>query len=189
MNSSNTPSISNKSLLLSTLAALFMAIILYFFIILPAEFNIDPSGIGKRLGLTKLSENTVTNTSSEFEKSAANDAHQLIQLPHREDEINITIPAGKGIEYKFTLNQYGRLKYDWKTTDQSKLYFDFHGEPKGDKTGFFESYTIATAKQMNGTMTMPFDGVHGWYWKNSTDSDIVVNLITTGQYSVKGLKK
>ena len=70
----------------------------------------------------------------------------------------------------------------------SSVYFDFHGEPAGDTTGYFESYAIATTDQMRGSVTVPFDGSHGWYWKNSTNQDVVIELKTAGNYLVIGLK-
>ncbi len=177
------------SLVKYTIMSAVFAIFILLTIVLPAEYNIDPTGAGKYLGLTKLSENTVGSTNSVVEQENTRENTALIQLSQREDTVKVSIPAGRGIEYKFNLNQYGRLKYEWSTLDESDLYFDFHGEPKGDKTGFFESYTIATSNKMNGTMTVPFDGIHGWYWKNTSKKDITVNLITSGQYTVLGLKK
>jgi hypothetical protein len=94
-------------------------------------------------------------------------------------------PANKGVEYKFKMQKYAKITYQWQA--QSALYFDFHGEPEGDTTGYFESYTIATAEKMEGSMTVPFNGIHGWYWKNTTDKAITVTLNTEGRYQVIGL--
>ncbi|MBL4773182.1 MAG: hypothetical protein JKX98_06155 [Alcanivoracaceae bacterium] len=85
--------------------------------------------------------------------------------------------------------QFDTLTYEWETTDDSHIYFDFHGEPEGDTTGYFESYSIATTKYMKGTATVPFNGSHGWYWKNTSDQEITINLKTSGNYLVIGLKK
>ena len=98
----------------------------------------------------------------------------------------VTIPPKKGVEYKFHLEKHGRFAYEWSSP--SPLFFDFHGEPEGDTTGFFESYTIATANKAKGTVTVPFTGIHGWYWKNSTESPVDVTLTTSGDYRVVGLK-
>ncbi len=109
-------------------------------------------------------------------------------LAERSDEIQITVPAKKGVEYKFFLNQYGKLEYEWSTA--SPLYFDFHGEPLDyEQTKYFESYVIGTLDKTKGMITMPFAGSHGWYWKNETDDDVVVTLTTKGKYRVIGLKQ
>ena len=57
MNEKNTliqPIVSTKTLIKSTLVASIIALIVFVVFILPAEYNIDPSGIGEALGLTVL---------------------------------------------------------------------------------------------------------------------------------------
>ena len=80
------------------------------------------------------------------------------------------------------------MTYEWLTDDEP-LYFDLHGEPEGDTTGYFESYAIATLAEMKGSFTAPFDGSHGWYWNNESDKPIAIQLIIKGQYTVIGLKQ
>ena len=41
---------------------------------------------------------------------------------------------------------------------------------------------------MKGSFTTPFSGVHGWYWKNTSDVDVTVQLTVNGGYSEHGLK-
>jgi hypothetical protein len=66
------------------------------------------------------------------------------------------------------------------------LYFDFHGEPAGDTTGYFKSYQENTLSESKGTQLIPFEGSHGWYWKNETAKPISVMLRTEGRYRVIG---
>ena len=103
----------------------------------------------------------------------------------RTDAITITIPAGKGLEYKLNMAKHAHLEYEWKT-EGTALYFDFHGEPAGDTTGYYESFSITTSNNMKGSLTAPFNGSHGWYWKNNSSSDVDVSLITKGYYTIKG---
>ena len=102
--------------------------------------------------------------------------------------IEVVVPAGRGVEYKFAMQQYAKMTYEW-LTDGEALYFDLHGEPEGDTTGYFESYTIAASNEMKGSFTAPFAGSHGWYWKNETDNPIAVQLLVKGQYEIIGLKQ
>ncbi|MFC1519433.1 hypothetical protein ACFL6Z_06900 [Pseudomonadota bacterium] len=90
------------------------------------------------------------------------------------------------MEYKLLLNQFTHLTYQWHTLDEAPLFFDFHGEPQGDTTGYYESYNISTANKVTGSLTTPFAGAHGWYWKNTSDAAITVVLNTTGAYNIKG---
>jgi hypothetical protein len=168
--------VSTKTLIKSSIAAMVMAALVLVTIILPAEYNIDPTNIGKALGLTVLSQ---TNTAASPTNAAG--------INQSQDVIEVSVPAGKGIEYKFYMKQYEKMNYEW-ITDGESLYFDLHGEPEGDTTGYFESYAIATLKDMKGTFKAPFAATHGWYWKNSSDKPVAVQLIVEGQYEVIGLK-
>jgi len=180
------PTATNKTLLIATITAVALSLLIYFTVILPAEYNIDPTGVGQKLGLTVLSE-SVSETEISQRDSANKEAPDSFQF--RQDKIKVTVPANKGIEYKFNLKEFGHLSYKWKTIDATNLYFDFHGEPAGDTSGYFESYSIATSHEMQGSATMPFAGSHGWYWKNNSSEDITIELETSGNYQVIGLKQ
>ncbi len=93
----------------------------------------------------------------------------------------IIIPARGDKEHKLNLEKGALLEYSWETNGE-KLFFDFHGEPKGDTTGYFKSYKKNTDSQSNGSLTTPFEGTHGWYWKNDTNSPVTVQLKTTSSY-------
>lgn len=169
---------STASLIKALVVAILVALLLFVTLVLPAEYGIDPTGIGSALGLNNL--------------AAVEEGPEIViragegDLPFREDETEIVIPAKSGLEYKFFLNQYANLNYEWSTG--APLYFDLHGEPDGDTTGYFESYGAATVESMSGNITTPFAGSHGWYWRNDNTEDVTVNLITMGNYEIIGLK-
>jgi len=163
-----------RSLLTATMASLVIAIVALVLFILPAEYNIDPTGLGEKLGLTVFNE--------------VGKATKLkVSMAGQQDSVVLSIPAGKGIEYKLAMKKSAKTTYEW-ITDSGSLYVDLHGEPKGDKTGYFESYTIATSNEMKGSFIAPFEGSHGWYWKNKSDKDIQIQLIFNGEYAIEGLK-
>ncbi len=97
------------------------------------------------------------------------------------DTINITIPASGEKEYKLYLKKGSTFRYTWKTSG-TPLFFDFHGEPEGDKTGYFKSFKKTTASHSSGSLTAIFNGTHGWYWKNKTKSPVVITLKVKGAY-------
>lgn len=167
---------TSRSLMKATIISFVVAVITLVLFILPAEYNIDPTGVGQKLGLTVFNNNDESAAPS---ATASSDGEQ--------DSVVLTVPAGKGIEYKLNMQQFQKATYEW-VTDGDALYVDLHGEPKGDLTGYFESYTIATTAEMKGSFTVPFDGSHGWYWKNNSDKDISVQLIFNGDYVIEGLK-
>lgn len=162
------------SLIKSSLIAFCVAAIALILFILPAEYNIDPTGIGQKLGLTVFNEEVAPQHSG---KSSTGEQETVI----------VTVPAGRGIEYKLAMAQFEKVTYEWSTSSDD-VYVDLHGEPKGDTTGYFESYTIATSDTMKGSFTAPFEGSHGWYWKNKSDNDIQIQLIFSGEFVVEGLK-
>jgi predicted lipoprotein with Yx(FWY)xxD motif len=169
---------SNKTLLKSTIVATVIALIVFVIFILPAEYNIDPTHIGHKLGLTALAHH---------DDAAKQKSDIAISQEQKQQVIEVTVPAGKGIEYKFQMAQYEKMTYHW-ITDGKPLYFDLHGEPQGDTTGYFESYAIATLGGMKGSFTAPFAGSHGWYWRNNSEKPVAIQLVVEGQYEVIGLK-
>jgi hypothetical protein len=169
--------VSTKTLVKSTIFATIIAAVVFVCFILPAEYNIDPTHIGHRLGLTALASHD----------DALPETGIAVATERGQEVIEVIVPAGKGIEYKFQMGRYDKMTYEWLTDDEP-LYFDLHGEPEGDTTGYFESYAIATLAEMKGSFTAPFEGSHGWYWKNESDKPIAIQLIIRGQYTVIGLK-
>lgn len=110
------------------------------------------------------------------------------QKQKRSDSIQINISAFNGKEYKFMLEKGGTLEYSWET-DGKELYFDFHGEPKGDTTGYFKSFKISTDSKSSGSFTAPFAGTIGWYWENKTPVPVNITLHSSGIYEVLNEKK
>ncbi len=182
MSDSNIPVHSTKTLIISAISALSLAVLLLITVIGPAEFGIDPTGLGKAMGLTVLASSATSNQTIKTTTICPSGE----QLADWQDIVVITVPAESGLEYKFNIEKDAALNYSW-STDGPELYFDFHGEPRGDVTGFFESFKEASDKQSQGILKAPFNGVHGWYWENRTKQPVRVTLKTKGQYTVKGL--
>jgi len=178
MNEITFPTQSTKTIVKACIWATLIALLVYFVVILPAEYNRDPTGLGKKFGLTVLSQPASPPATEGLKERASG---------YQNDKIEIVVPPGIGIEYKFFVEEGGKLSYEWNT-DGAAIYSDFHGEPKGDTTGYYESYAIATISKMNGLVTVPYDGPHGWYWKNTSDKPIVVTLRTQGSYQIIGFK-
>ena len=174
---------SKETLLKATAFAALLAVIVFFVAILPAEFGTDPTGLGKLMRLTQLSGQTSTaqaaTTQVDTTKQTKSD---------QKDSVDIVIPTRKGLEYKFYMSRGDAMRYGWSTKGGELLFFDFHGEPQGDTTGYFESYTVSTTNNVRGSFTATFDGSHGWYWKNKGQFDIVVTLQTEGNYKIIGIK-
>jgi hypothetical protein len=174
--------ISKQALWRGVIAASVLAGTVLVTVILPAEYGIDLTGAGKALG---------------FDKIAATEGAAVVERPEttpeqitamREDEIAIEVGPFQGLEYKLQMAPGAKLEHSWSVTD-GELFFDFHSEPQGDTTGYYESFMISTAKEVNGLFYAPFEGSHGWYWKNKGAETLTVTLKIKGQYNIIGLKQ
>ena len=156
--------------------------------VLPAEFGIDPTGIGKAMGLTALSA-----TSAEAAKlpDSVATAAAVVQptagivtksdIPLRSDEMSLTLQPDEGAEIKATMRKGEQFVFNW-ATEGGSVNVDMHGEKinAGDK---FTSYR--KAKQLTsdkGTFVAPFEGTHGWYWRNRGDKPVTVKVKVSGFY-------
>ncbi len=180
MNDSSIPVHSLKTLMISMISAVLLAFFILVTVVGPAEFGIDPTGLGESMGLTVLAKPLQQDEKTTVSCPPSEQSHKWL------DVVVITIPPASGLEYKFNVKKNAELAYTW-ATDGAQLYFDFHGEPEGDTTGYFKSFKEATDSQSDGLLKAPFTGSHGWYWKNNTQKPVRVTLKTKGQYTIKGL--
>lgn len=97
------------------------------------------------------------------------------------DTVEITIPARGEKEYKLFVEKGDSFSHAWET-DGEVLFFDFHGEPANDTSGYFKSFANGTNNASSASLTATFSGTHGWYWKNSSAKPVVITLKTRGDY-------
>ncbi len=169
---------STRALLLSLGVAVVLAAVVLVTLVLPAEYGIDPSGIGGAIGLTRLAESeTPIDALTDPE---AGDAGGL-----RQDTATIEIKPGGELEYKLRIATGSLLEYDWET-DKGVVFAQLHGEPAGDTSGYYEDFTIGKAQFLKGSLEPPFDGTHGWFWRNENEFPVTITLKTRGVYQVVG---
>ena len=103
----------------------------------------------------------------------------------RSDAVTLEVPAGGELEYKLLVSLGKRVDYSWRTNGPA-LYVDFHGEKTGDASGAFTRHRNGDYAQDAGTLVAPFDGRHGWFWRNANAQAVTLTLETRGQYEVIG---
>lgn len=183
---------SRKTLVKTTILSLAVALVLLVTVILPAEYNVDPLGTGRWLGLTEISAPTVEAAAEPARPAGAELAPaqngSLGQYPaeFRLDVYEITLQPYEYVEYKYQLAQGATMLYSW--TAGATVIQDFHGERPasaegGDKEPETQSYDKENRRGSNGSFTAPFAGIHGWYWENPGSDPIAVRLTSSGFYT------
>jgi hypothetical protein len=190
---------SGKKLLLSTLIAVAVAAVLLVTVVLPAEYGIDPTRIGRVLGLTQMgeiktalakeAEQERANTSStakttQTAPTAESETKNSAKAETRKDEMSITLKPGEGAEIKLKMTKGAKVKYEW-TTSGGAVNYDTHGDnPQIDYHGYGKGQQM---ERDAGELVAEFDGNHGWYWRNRSGGEVTVTLKTDGEYA--GIKR
>ncbi len=195
---------STARLLRSTVIALLVAAALLVTTVLPAEYGIDPTGIGRALGLTQMGEikkslaaeapaenaappaakiQAAAAPAAPAEKPAATPVPAAQETaPAAQHTMTVKLKPGQGAEIKLTMRKDATVRYEW-TTEGGPVNYDTHGDPVNAPKSFYHGYGKGrnTARD-SGTLQAAFDGTHGWFWRNRTNSEVTVTLKTSGDY-------
>jgi hypothetical protein len=167
-------------------AALLAAGLILVVAVLPAEYGVDPLGIGRKLGLTAMSD--VQKGLEAFQATQTTAAGGAPTVAPRErryqnDTVEFKLPPGGFIEYKYRLDKGSALLYSWTAT--GPVNYELHAEPDGAPQGYAESFEKKNAMDTgSGTLTAPFSGIHGWYWENPGRTEVTVTLSAAGFYNM-----
>lgn len=193
---------SSKKLIKSTAIAAVSAVVVLVTCVMPAEYAIDPTGMGKVLGLTKMGEikqslaeesenginaaqavNSVEQISVETSTQTAVDNAQMIMPAINKESISIELKPGQATEVKLTMPQSASVNFDWKAVGGG-LNYDTHGDPVNAPKGFYHGYGKGKNETtQQGVLKAAFDGKHGWFWRNRTENPVTVTLLVEGQFS------
>ncbi|EMX2053105.1 MULTISPECIES: hypothetical protein [Pseudomonas] len=203
---------TSRQLLRSTLIAVGVAAALLITVVMPSEYAIDPTGAGRVLGLTQMGEMKITLAEEAAADAAAQPVAPVVQAPApaqpvaqeqvaavpttepaaepqsalKSDEVTVTLKPGEASEIKLEMLDKATVSYEW-TTNGVPVNHDTHGEPYNGPNGYYHSYSKGKqVKGDKGEFTAIFDGTHGWFWRNRSNSDVTITLKTKGEYlSVK----
>lgn len=204
---------SSRQLVRSTVIALATALGLLVTVVMPSEYAIDPTGVGRALGLTQMGELKISLAQEALadaappQPTAAISTSVVAPAPQpvaqvqpvatpaaqpttaapaaKTDYMTLTLKPGEGREIKLEMRKGSTASYEWTAT--GPVNHDTHGETYNAAQGDFHSYSKAKqVKGDTGEITALFDGTHGWFWRNRTNSDVTVSLKSSGDYlSVK----
>lgn len=192
---------TSRQLVRATLIAAAAAGAILVAVVLPAEHAVDPTGIGRVLGLTQMGE-IKTQLAAEAERDAAIDkaataasANATVQaaaagavpkaaaapaVAGRNDTTSVTLAPGEGAEIKVTAVKGAQIGFSWSVAG-GRVNYDTHADAPGIDYHGYGKGKDSTGEQ--GTLTAAFDGKHGWFWRNRGTAPVTVTLKTQGQYS------
>ena len=201
---------STAQLLRSTIIAAIIACALLVTVEMPSEYAIDPTGVGRALGLTQMGEVKIqlaeeartdeaaaqTPTPPPAETIAAAPTTpaapaEVIPAPEQpaapeqavlQHEMSITLSPNQGAEVKLEMKQGAKVNYRW-TANGGVVNYDTHGDPYNAPRDFYHGYGKGrSTPEDTGVLEAAFDGKHGWFWRNRTSKPVTVTLRTQGDY-------
>ena len=196
--------LGKAQLLKASVTALAGAAIILVAAVLPAEYGIDPTGLGKMMGLTAMNgaaaralpavdatplvaAGAVAPT-AELPPNAAGGDHVApgavakSAMPLKTDAMSLTLAPDTGAEIKARMKKGQQFVFEWKTNG-APVEVDMHGEPPNAGTEVFTSYwKVPQQGSAQGAFVAPFDGTHGWYWRNNSRAPVTVSVKVSGFY-------
>ncbi|WP_343750171.1 transmembrane anchor protein [Marinomonas primoryensis] len=170
---------------------------------MPAEYAIDPTGIGRLLGLNQMGEikeqladeaiadaaaqlTTMSSPAKERSREPLNQIESAVVKPALaapiqpiwEDEVRVVLSPGEGTEFKLTMNMGETANFHW-VTDGGSVNFDTHGDGGGKSISYEKGRGVT---EDEGELTAAFTGNHGWFFRNRNNNDITLVLRTRGNY-------
>jgi hypothetical protein len=202
---------STAKLVKSTLLAAAIAAVLLVTVVMPAEYGVDPTGIGKIIGLKKMGEIKVSlaeeaeaDRKADEKASDAKPAKPLAspiayEVAHADMAHSSSAPVSapssakvktKTDEMKVTLppNKGTEIKVTMQEGKTVKYSWKSEGgsvryDVHGDAEGIdYHGYRKGSDEEMEGEITAAFTGNHGWFWRNRNDAPVTITLKTSGEY-------
>src|SRR6056297_2746217 len=190
---------SSAQLIRSTVIAAASAVVILVTVVLPAEYNIDPTGIGGVLGLaemgeikTQLAEEAEADRLLELEVTGGDQSSFLdgifglfVGAAHAQeaevwrDETTFTLAPGDSAEWKLVMTEGQSAQYRM-IVEGGRVNFDLHGHGSGQSVTY-EKGRGSTGSE--GAILAGFDGEHGWFWRNRDNTDVTVTVQVRGEYS------
>ena len=187
---------TTKQLNRATLIAAAVAALVLTTAVLPAEYGIDPTGVGRVLGLTKMGEAKRQAVAAEPTAAATPaDTGDILLDPEptpsdataggsagaQSGEVTLTLQPDEGSEVKATMKAGQEFTYEW-STGGPQIAFELHGEEIDADDGAFTSYEKGTSAGARGKFRAPFDGTHGWYWENRSAAPVTITVKANGTF-------
>jgi hypothetical protein len=186
---------SSAQLVRSTVVAGASAAVILVTVVLPAEYGIDPTGVGRVLGLQEMGEiksqladeaEADRQLESQEQSSLLNDVFGLfVGSAHAQeaevwqDETSFVLTPGESAEWKLVMEESATAEYRMVVTG-GRVNFDLHGHGGGQSITYEKGRGSTGAE---GSIEAAFAGEHGWFWRNRDSGDVSVMVQVRGEYS------
>ncbi|MBU0801030.1 MAG: transmembrane anchor protein [Alphaproteobacteria bacterium] len=209
---------STGKLIKSTIFAAITACLLLVTVVMPAEYGIDPTGIGNAIGLKRMGEikmSLAAEAAAEQKAAQVAVSTESTPIPPVAEITPVVAPtpvpavqtaaaeepqaAMRMDEMQVTLvpDEGTEIKVALSkgerveyswSTDGGKANFDVHGDSKMLNIDY-HNYEKGSEQTKQGEIVAAFDGTHGWFWRNRTKETITVTLKVQGAHSdIKHMK-
>lgn len=189
-----------RKLIVSIVVAACAAALLLVTVVLPAEYGIDPTGLGRVLGLTAI--HGPSKMVQLQDVVGGNENLREVKVPSFGDPIplpnpavaqikpaaaktytqTVTLPAFQETEVKAVLDAAQVILYSWEA--DGDVYIDFHGhDPAATGDGFVRYEEQQSTRAGHGSLVAPFKGEHGWFWLNLTGEPVHIKLTVSGYFN------
>jgi hypothetical protein len=198
---------SSRALLRSTGIAAGVAALLLVTVVMPAEYGVDPTGVGRVLGLKQMGEIKMALAAEAEAEAAANTARPAAAVPVsgnvtaappsagtarpagaaapaaasalNSHVTEVSLRPGEGREIKLVMREGARVDYTW-TVQGGVVNSDTHADRPGTAYHGYAKGKNQASDQ--GVLVAAFDGKHGWFWRNRGREPVTVTLRTSGDY-------
>lgn len=174
---------STAQLLKATALAAAVALILLIVAVLPAEYGYDPTGAGHALGLTALhqaGEGEEVEVQLPQTDTTAGATVVQYETPFKVQEMSLTLQPNEGAEIKALMQAGESYVFGW--TSSGPVSFDMHGEKTGGGDEFSSYWKDRDQSAAHGRFVAPFDGTHGWWWKNRGTEPVTITVKVGGYF-------
>ena len=190
---------SPKRLIASVAISIAGAALVLLIIVLPAEYNLDPTRIGGALGLTAM--HAPKRTLQVKDVIGGNEKYREVELPSldkpvplpnraviqvkpavaRTENVSVTLQPGQQTEIKAVMDAAQVILYSW-TAKGGEVYTDFHGHEPEAGDAFVRYEEQQTGHEGHGSLVAPFSGEHGWFWLNISEQPVTIRLTFSGYH-------
>lgn len=189
---------SARRLVATIAGAVLASVVILIVVVLPAEYGIDPTGLGRSMGLAAI--HGPTRTIEIKDVIGGNEKIREVAIPSPGDPtplpnpgvfqlkkaeaqtrtVKVVLKQDEQTEIKAIMDAAQVILYSWSA--DGEVYTDFHGHNPEMGRGFVRYEEQMSGHEGFGSLVAPFTGEHGWYWLSLSDKPVTITLKISGYF-------